>query len=114
MKLTYLTFEHTAPESFPWILGPAEARYALERNYLFGGAAGMSICSRHHITRNTQSGIGITDYREDAAMKRQVLDDINCGRLLAIDESDGGIQRIPGTGVPGRNKERGPKSLIKR
>ncbi|CAI0946506.1 phospholipase [Serratia ficaria] len=115
MKLTYLTFEHTAPESFPWILGPAEARYALERNYLFGGAAGMSICSRHHITRNTQSGIGITDYREDAAMKRQVLDDINCGRLLAIDErlgawsptknafyvnTEGRLQRYPGSQLP--------------
>ncbi|HFK4650673.1 TPA: hypothetical protein ACG0MY_003678 [Serratia marcescens] len=68
MKLLSLFSEHTAPESFSRILTPTQARHELERHYLFGGAAGISISSRYSITRNTQSGIGVTGYREDAAV----------------------------------------------
>lgn len=60
MKLIHFSSEHTAPESFSRILNPTAARYELERHYLFGGAAGISISSRYPITRNTQSGIGVT------------------------------------------------------
>ena len=81
-----LLSEHTAPESFSRILTPTQACHELERHYLFGGAAGISISSRYSITRNTQSGIGVTGYREDAAVKRSVFDDLNRGGLLAIDE----------------------------
>lgn len=86
MKLIHFSSEHTAPESFSRILNPTAARHELERHYLFGGAAGISISSRYPITRNTQSGIGVTGYREDVAMKRSVLDEINRGGLLAIDQ----------------------------
>ncbi|WP_439070098.1 hypothetical protein ACSJL3_001743 [Serratia nevei] len=89
MKLLSLFSEHTAPESFSRILTPTQACHELERHYLFGGAAGISISSRYSITRNTQSGIGVTGYREDAIVKRSVFDDLNRGGLLAIDEEIG-------------------------
>ncbi|HID9455092.1 phospholipase [Serratia marcescens] len=115
MKLLSLFSEHTAPESFSRILTPTQARHELERHYLFGGAAGISISSRYSITRNTQSGIGVTGYREDAAVKRSVFDDLNRGGLLAIDEeigawtptkyafyvdAEGRLQRYPGSSLP--------------
>ncbi|HEP1045501.1 TPA: phospholipase [Serratia marcescens] len=115
MKLLSLFSEHTAPESFSRILTPTQARHELERHYLFGGAAGISISSRYAITRNTQSGIGVTGYREDVAMKRSVLDEINRGGLLAIDkgmgawsptkyafyvDAEGRLQRYPGSSLP--------------
>lgn len=115
MKLIHFSSEHTAPESFSRILNPTAARHELERHYLFGGAAGISISSRYPITRNTQSGIGVTDYREDVAMKRSVLDEINRGGLLAIDQgmdtwtptkyafyvdAEGRLQRYPGSSLP--------------
>ena len=110
MKLIHFSSEHTAPESFSRILNPTAARYELERHYLFGGAA-ISISSRYPITRNTQSGIGVTGYREDVAVKRSVLDEINRGGLLAIDQewhpdadeicfyvdAEGRLQRYPGS-----------------
>lgn len=115
MKLIHFSSEHTAPESFSRILNPTAARYELERHYLFGGAAGISISSRYPITRNTQSGIGVTGYREDVAVKRSVLDEINRGGLLAIDQgmgtwtptkyafyvdAEGRLQRYPGSSLP--------------
>ncbi|MEN5280147.1 phospholipase [Serratia marcescens] len=115
MKLIHFSSEHTAPESFSRILNPTAARHELERHYLFGGAAGISISSRYPITRNTQSGIGVTGYREDVAMKRSVLDEINRGGLLAIDQgmgtwtptkyafyvdAEGRLQRYPGSSLP--------------
>lgn len=115
MKLIHFSSEHTAPESFSRILNPTAARYELERHYLFGGAAGISISSRYPITRNAQSGIGVTGYREDVAMKRSVLDEINRGGLLAIDkgmgawsptkyafyvDAEGRLQRYPGSSLP--------------
>nr|WP_241016670.1 hypothetical protein [Serratia ureilytica] len=114
MKLIHFSSEHTAPESFSRILNPTAARHELERHYLFGGAAGISISSRYPITRNTQSGIGVTGYREDVAMKRSVLDEINRGGLLAIDQgmgtwtptkyafyvdAEGRLQRYPGSSL---------------
>ncbi|MGF2652910.1 phospholipase [Serratia marcescens] len=115
MKLLSLFSEHTAPESFSRILTPTQAHHELERHYLFGGAAGISISSRYSITRNTQSGIGVTGYREDAIVKRSVFDDLNRGGLLAIDEgmgawtptkyafyvdAEGRLQRYPGSSLP--------------
>ncbi|HGE6719331.1 TPA: hypothetical protein ACGB01_002688 [Serratia marcescens] len=115
MKLIHFSSEHTAPESFSRILNPTAARHELERHYLFGGAAGISISSRYPITRNTQSGIGVTGYREDVAVKRGVLDEINRGGLLAIEQgmgtwtptkyafyvdAEGRLQRYPGSSLP--------------
>ena len=76
MQLIYFMSESLAPEKFARILNPADARYELERHYLFGGSSMSSISSRHTITRNTQSGIGVSSYREDSGMKRGVFDEL--------------------------------------
>ncbi len=85
MQLIYFMSESLAPEKFARILNPADARYELERHYLFGGSSMSSISSRHTITRNTQSGIGVSSYREDSGMKRGVFDELKRGSLLAVD-----------------------------
>ncbi|WP_261434861.1 lipase family protein [Serratia ficaria] len=115
LRLIYLISDALEPEKFSRILSPHDARYELSRGYLFGGTAGMSICSRRHITRNTQSGIGVSSYQEDTQMKRAVFDDINQGSRLAIGNSfgawssakhvfyidaDGKLQRYPGSHLP--------------
>lgn len=89
MQLIYFMSESLAPEKFARILNPADARYELERHYLFGGSSMSSISSRHTITRNTQSGIGVSSYREDSGMKRGVFDELKRGSLLAVDASIG-------------------------
>lgn len=89
MQLIYFMSESLAPEKFARILNPADARYELERHYLFGGSSMSSISSRHIITRNTQSGIGVSSYREDSGMKRGVFDELKRGSLLAVDASIG-------------------------
>ena len=115
MQLIYFMSESLAPEKFARILNPADARYELERYYLFGGSSMSSISSRHTITRNTQSGIGVSSYREDSGMKRGVFDELKRGSLLAVDASigawspvkypffinaQGRLQRYPGTVLP--------------
>lgn len=115
MQLIYFMSESLAPEKFARILNPADARYELERHYLFGGSSMSSISSRHTITRNTQSGIGVSSYREDSGMKRGVFDELKRGSLLAVDASigawspvkypffiiaQGRLQRYPGSVLP--------------
>ena len=115
MRLVYIVTEDLEPEKFSRILSPSDARYELTRHYLFGGSAGISICSRRHITLNTQSGIGVSSYQEDTSMKLGTFDDINRGSLLAIDgrfgawssarhvfyiDADSKLQRYPGSHLP--------------
>ncbi|CAE1148692.1 phospholipase [Serratia rhizosphaerae] len=115
MRLIFLSFENMSPDDFPRILSPSMAHYELDRDYLFGGAAGMSICSQYRVVRNTQSGIGVTGYKEDTTMKRIVFDDLNHGELVAIGEGggtwspskqvfyvdeEGRLRRYPGSYLP--------------
>jgi len=95
VQLIYFMSESLAPEKFARILNPADARYELERHYLFGGSSMSSISSRHSITRNTQSGIGVSSYREDSGMKRGVFDELKRGSLLAVDASIGAWTGAP-------------------
>lgn len=94
MRLIFLSFENMSPDDFPRILSPSMAHYELDRDYLFGGAAGMSICSQYRVVRNTQSGIGVTGYKEDTTMKRIVFDDLNHGELVAIGEGGGHLVAV--------------------
>ncbi|MFB5174242.1 hypothetical protein IRM71_01005 [Erwinia amylovora] len=80
------SFENTEPENFSRIISPANVRSELDRSYLFGGAAQMSICSRYNIMRKRQSGRDVPGFAENAGVKRQVFDEIDRGSLLAIDE----------------------------
>ncbi|WP_261435761.1 phospholipase [Serratia ficaria] len=89
MRLIYFTSEDLEPELFARILKPADARYELERHYLFGGSSLLSISERHNITRNVQTGIGVSSYQENTNMKRGVFDEINRGSLLAIERGWG-------------------------
>ncbi|WP_262120069.1 hypothetical protein [Serratia ficaria] len=47
MRLIYFTSEDLEPELFSRILKPTDARYELERHYLFGGSSLLSISERH-------------------------------------------------------------------
>ncbi|WP_231922075.1 phospholipase [Serratia ficaria] len=89
MRLIYFTSEDLEPELFARILKPTDARYELERHYLFGGSSLLSISERHNITRNVQTGIGVSSYQENTNMKRGVFDEINRGSLLAIERGWG-------------------------
>lgn len=104
-----------SPDDFPRILSPSTAHYELDRDYLFGEVAGMSICSQYRVVRNAQSGIGVTGYKEDSAIKRSVFDALNHGELVAIDEGggiwspsrhvfyvddEGRLRRYPGSYLP--------------
>lgn len=86
MRLVYLSSENLAPHKFAQILNPFDAKWELEKNYLFGKSAGASISEKYHITLNSQSGIGVSSFQEDTYLKRQALDDLMNGTLVAVDD----------------------------
>lgn len=86
MRLIALSTEDLEPYQFSRIFHPGSARYALEAKYLFGASSLPSICRRYPVSRCEIFGVGVSQYREDRQIKKQVLAELEAGQLLAIDD----------------------------
>ena len=86
MRLIALSTEDLEPYQFSRIFNPGSARYALETKYLFGASSLPSICRRYPVSRCEIFGVGVSQYREDRQIKKQVLAELDAGQLLAIDD----------------------------
>ncbi|HDJ1437906.1 TPA: DUF2974 domain-containing protein [Serratia rubidaea] len=86
MRLIALSTEDLEPYQFSRIFNPGSARYALEAKYLFGASSLPSICRRYPVSRCEIFGVGVSQYREDRQIKKQVLAELDAGQLLAIDD----------------------------
>ncbi|AML60122.1 Phospholipase A1 [Serratia rubidaea] len=87
MRLIALSTEDLEPYQFSRIFNPGSARYALEVKYLFGASSLPSICRRYPVSRCEIFGVGVSQYREDRQIKKQVLAELEAGQLLAIDDN---------------------------
>ncbi|WP_442801733.1 lipase [Serratia rubidaea] len=87
MRLIALSTEDLEPYQFSRIFNPGSARYALEAKYLFGASSLPSICRRYPVSRCEIFGVGVSQYREDRQIKKQVLAELESGQLLAIDDN---------------------------